>query len=64
MASSPLPTPDVPIAGPDGRVTQVWYDWFLFVSSLNLPAFSKTAPTNGQVPVYDDTTRRYSPGAN
>lgn len=65
MRLVPKPDKSVPLLESDGRtVNQQWDDWFLYIASLNLPAFAKTAPTNGQVPIYNSTTQLYTPGAN
>ncbi len=64
MAIKPLPGLDVPVVDADGRMTQNWYEFFASISRLNLPAFSKAAPTNGQVPIWNDVAKLYQPGAN
>jgi hypothetical protein len=60
----PLPGLDVPVVNESGFMNQAWYEFFQSIAALNLPAFSKTAPTNGQVPIYSSTTGLYTPGAN
>lgn len=61
----PLPSKGTPFFEADGKtVAQAWFDYLGYVDSLNLPAFSKTAPTNGQVAIYNSTTGLYTPGAN
>lgn len=65
MRLVPKPDKSTPLLEADGRtVSQPWDDFFAYLSSLNLPSFSKTAPTNGQVPIWNDTTKLYTPGAN
>ena len=65
MRIVPKPARDVPVIGADGKtISQEWDEFFAYLSSLNLPAFSKTAPTNGQVAIYNSTTQLYTPGAN
>lgn len=64
--AKPLPGLDVPVVNPQtGFMTQVWYDFFLTHQKLaQLPDVSTTAPTNGQVLVYNATTQLWTPGAN
>lgn len=65
MKIVPKPDRSTPLLGPDGKsISDAWDEYFAFLSSLNLPAFSKTAPTNGQVAIYNSTTQLYTPGAN
>lgn len=65
MRVVPKPDKSTPLLEADGRtVSQAWYDWFQYIEDRNIPAFSKTAPTNGQVPIYNSTTQLYTPGAN
>jgi len=65
MREVPKPDKSTPLLEADGRtVAQAWDEWFGYLQALNLPAFSKTAPTNGQVPIWNDTTKIYVPGAN
>jgi hypothetical protein len=48
-----------------GIVTQTWYEYFQSRKGLvNLPDVSTTAPTNGQVLIYNSTTQLWTPGAN
>jgi hypothetical protein len=61
----PLPNKGTPFFESDGKtVSQAWYDYLSFLDALNLPAFSKTAPANLQVPIYNSTTGLYTPGTN
>jgi len=64
--SKPLPGPDVPMIDPKtGIVTQTWYEYFQSRKGLvNLPDVSTSAPTNGQVLIYNSTTQLWTPGAN
>lgn len=65
MRIVPRPDKSVPVLEADGRtMSQAWFDFFSYLSALNLPAFSQTAPTNSQVPIYNSTTGVYTPGAN
>lgn len=65
MRVVPKPDKSTPLLEPDGRtVSQAWYEWFGYLHALNLPAFAKTAPAVGQVPVWNDTLKIYEPGAN
>lgn len=65
MRVVPKPDRSTPLLNEDGRtINQAWDEYFSYLSSLNLPAFSRTAPTNGQVPIYNSTTQLYTPGAN
>jgi len=62
----PLPGLDVPVVDPQtGLMTQTWYEYFSQHHKLaQLPDVSTTAPTNGQVLIWNDTTKLYVPGAN
>lgn len=62
----PFPGKDVPVIDlQSGMMNQVWYDYFKFHQKLaQLPDVSITAPTNGQVLIYNSTTGLYTPGAN
>lgn len=65
MRVVPKPDRSTPLVADDGRhISSAWDDYFAYISSLNLPAVSRTAPTNGQVLIYDATTQTYIPGAN
>lgn len=65
MRVVPKPDRSTPLLAPDGvHISDAWDDYFSYLSLLNLPAFSKTAPTNGQVPIYNSTTQLYTPGSN
>lgn len=65
MKVVPKPDKSTPIVGQDGKsISDAWDEYFAFLSSLNLPAFSKTAPANGETPIYNSTTGQYTPGAN
>ena len=62
----PLPGLDVPVVDPQtGLMTQTWYEYFSQHHKLaQLPDVSTTAPANGQVLIWNDTTKLYVPGAN
>lgn len=62
----PLPGLDVPVVNPQtGQMTQIWWEYFgSRVKLSQLPDVSTVAPTNGQVLVWNDTTKLYVPGAN
>jgi len=57
----PLPGLDVPVVDPStGQMTQTWYEYFAYVSSLNLPAFARDAPVNGQILAYSSVTGKFT----
>lgn len=63
----PIPGPSVPMIDKDGRITQAWYEYLKsreLIGIANLSDVSATAPTNGQVLIYNSTTLKYTPGAN
>lgn len=64
--SNAFPPRDVPVIDPQtGSMNQVWYDYFQVHQKLvQLPDVSTTAPTNGQVLIYNSTTHLWTPGAN
>lgn len=64
--AKPLPNLDVPVVDPaSGRMTQAWYEYFQSRKGLGqLPDVSTAAPTNGQVLIYNSTTKLWTPGAN
>lgn len=64
--SIPFPGNDVPLVDPtSGMMNSVWYDYFKFHQKLaQQPDVSTTAPTNGQVLIYNSTTLLWTPGAN
>jgi hypothetical protein len=65
MKVVPKPDRSTPLLAPDGQhINNAWDEFFAYLSSLNLPAVSRTAPTNGQVLIYNSTTQLYTPGAN
>jgi hypothetical protein len=63
-----MPPPDVQIIDPaTGTLTTDGYDLFKSLERLgflDLFDVSTTAPTNGQVPVFNSTTGKWTPGAN
>lgn len=65
MRVVPKPDKSTPLLQADGQtINDAWDEYFGYLSALNLPAFSKTAPANGQVAIWNDTTKLYVPGAN
>lgn len=65
MKVVPKPDKSTPLLADDGKtVSQAWDDFFGYLAALNSPAVSKTAPTNGQVLIYNSTTQLYTPGTN
>lgn len=64
--SRPLPGLDIPVIDTQtGKMTQTWYEYFTQHHKLaQLPDVSTTAPTNGQVLIYNDTTKLWTPGTN
>lgn len=65
MKIVPKPDRSTPLLGADGKtISDAWDEFFGYLARLNSPAVSKTAPTNGQVLIYDATSQTYIPGAN
>lgn len=68
MAKMHLPPPDVQVIDPrTGRFTADYYDFFKGLEKLrffDLADVSTTAPTNGQVAIYNSTTGLWTPGTN
>lgn len=68
MARLHLPPPDVQVIDvKTGRFTPDYYDFFKGLERLgflDLADVSTTAPTNGQVPIYNSTTKLWTPGSN
>ena len=64
--AQPFPGKDTPVIDPKtGSMNQVWYDYFQTHQKLTqLPDVSTTAPTNGQVLIYNSTTKLWTPGGN
>lgn len=64
--AKPLPNLDVPVVDlKTGFMTLAWYEYFQSRKGLaNLPDVSTTAPSNGQVLVYNSTTKLWTPGSN
>lgn len=62
----PFPGKDVPVIDPKtGIMSQIWYDYYQSHQKLaQLPDVSTTAPTNGQVLIYNSTTKLWTPGTN
>jgi len=63
---TPFPGRDVPVFDRNtGLMLQTWYDYFSARQKLTqLPDVSTVAPTNGQVLIYNSTTKLWTPGAN
>lgn len=68
MSRFRMPPPDVVVIDPStGRLTADGYDLFKSIERLgllDLADVSTTAPTNGQVPIYNSTTKLWTPGTN
>lgn len=63
--AQPFPGLDVPVVDQNGLMTQTWYAYFQGIQKLSkLPDVSTTAPTNGQVLIWNATTQLWVPGAN
>ena len=64
--SKPFPGLDIPVVDvKTGLMNQTWFDYFQSIQKLSmLPDVSRTAPTNGQVLVFNSTTKLWTPGAN
>jgi hypothetical protein len=64
--ATPLPGLDVPVVDPQtGLMTQAWYSFLQQHQKLTqLPDVSVVAPTNGQVLIYNATTKLWTPGVN
>lgn len=62
----PFPGIDVPLVDINtGLMTQIWVEYFQSHQKLaQLPDVSTTAPTNGQVLIYNSTTKLWTPGTN
>lgn len=64
----PLPPPDVPVVEPTtGLISQTWFDYLKDRDQLKVGGLrdvSATAPTNGQVLIYNSTSKLWVPGAN
>lgn len=57
--------PDFQWIRPDGKPTQYFLELIqdMHARIATMPV-SKTEPTNGQVLIYNSTTKQYEPGAN
>lgn len=64
MRRVPKPDRTVPFLDQSGNISQGWDDFLRDISARNPPAFSTTAPTNGQAWIYDSATQLWVPGAN
>lgn len=63
MARRPIPE-HAPMVDANGNVTLDWLLYFQSLKLANLTDVSTTAPTNGQVLIYDSTSKLWVPGAN
>lgn len=66
-ALKPIPNPSVPVVGADGLMTPPWYEYLRsreLIGVANLSDVSTTAPTNGQVLVWNSTTGKWTAGSN
>lgn len=68
MARIRVPPIDVPAVDPKtGQFVADWYDVIKGLEKLgllDLADVSTTAPTNGQVMIYNATNKNFAPGAN
>lgn len=66
MAVRPYPDAATPLLGDDGKsMNPIWYAYFQSRQAFaSAPDVSTVAPTNGQVLIYNATTRAWVPGAN
>lgn len=69
MRIVPKPNKATPLLEEDGRtVSQAWDEFFAYLAArgvLDAPDVDvSTAPTNGQVLVWDSTAEKLKPGAN
>lgn len=64
--AKPMPGLDVPVVNTQtGQMTQAWFEYFQGRQKLSqLPDVSTTAPTNGQVLIFNSTTKLWTPGTN
>lgn len=68
MARIRIPPPDVPAIDPaTGKWTADWYDVMKGLERLgllDLADVAASAPTNGQVMIYNSTNKNFAPGSN
>lgn len=68
MARRGIPAPNEPVIDTrTGLMTRYWYDFFRELDGIkfsDLKDVSTTAPANGEVPVWDSTASKWTPGAN
>lgn len=66
MAKIKPPGPDVPIQLPNGSMEPLWYTYLTQKRNvLDSDDVNNSTPiTNGQVLVYNSTTKKLTPGAN
>jgi hypothetical protein len=63
----PFPGRDVPVVDiKTGLMTSTWHDYLKFYnpSLSGLADVSTTSPTNGQVLIWNSTTKLWAPGSN
>lgn len=69
MRRVPRPDKSTPVLEADGRsMSQAWFDYFSYLDArgvLDAPDVDNSTPiTNGQVLIYNSTTKKLTPGAN
>lgn len=66
MAAKPFPDRSTPLLADDGKtLNPVWYDYHQSRQRFTqFPDVSTVAPTNGQVLIYNSTTKLWVPGTN
>lgn len=66
MKKVPKPDRSVPLMDATGRVNQPWDEFFAYLNNRGVLDMSDVSgtPSNGQVLIYNATTRKLEPGAN
>ena len=68
MTTKPIPPTYIPVIDQvNGMMTRQWYEYFQSrdrMVTTDIRDVSSSAPTNGQVLVWNSTTKLYTPGAN
>jgi hypothetical protein len=67
VTTKPLPDPDVQLVDGQGRPTRDFYDYLISRDRMkvaDLRDISTTAPTNGQVLIWNNATKLWTPGVN
>jgi len=64
--AKPFPGLDVPVVDiRTGLMNQTWYEYFQGIQKMGqMPDISTVAPTNGQVLIYNSTSKLWVPGTN